>query len=199
MKIEFIKKTFFLSFLILLYSNCSSIEKINTSPSNTKEIESNVKRIVVVGGVENGTPEESRLLREIARDQVSHHREFIVYRLNEKDKNPCLAPKTKVQGLLKLSLIQTVKRDKVSLVLKSTITSCKNESLPLWEAAAKDTISSNPGENLSLQKSYTDKFGESVKMKVNPYYLLIKEVVEEMPRPKLTDEEETEKIEVESE
>ena len=70
----------------------------------------------------------------------------------------------------------------------------------ICESKAVDKLPLEANENMSLIKTYSEKYGKKVAKKVNAYFQLTKELVAELKGPeKLNEEEELEKIEVESE
>lgn len=186
-------------FVLLLLIQCSSVQYVKKNP-NLKDDISSTKRIAIVSANDsNITKEEYNMLHDMLRQEISHHSLFIVYKAPAKFRNICTKEFPKVEGVLIAEMKEFPDGNKSKFELKAALRKCSSYS-NIWEAKVSDKFSLEANKDLSLAKGYVGKYGDSVANKVNAYFRLSKDLVSELQGPeKLTEEEELEKIEVESE
>lgn len=191
----------FLGLLVaFLFTQCSSIQYVKKSSDYPKDI-TTTKRILILPSLDNKiSKEENAMLHDILRQEISHHSLFIVYKAPTKFKNVCsIKDFPKIEGIFTAEMRETPVGDKSEFALKGILQKCSNGTL-IWEGKAVDKFKLEANENMSLVKTYTGKYGQTVANKVNAYFQLSKDLVAELKGPeKLNEEEELEKIEVESE
>ncbi|MBP9888249.1 MAG: MXAN_6521/LA_1396 family lipoprotein [Leptospiraceae bacterium] len=190
---------FFGFLLVFLFTQCSSIQYVKKSPSLAADV-ATTKRILILPSTYNKISEEDAMLHDIMRQEISHHSLFIVYKAPAKFKNVCsLKEFPKIEGILTAEMRETPMGAKSEFALKGILQKCSN-GVVIWESKAVDKLPLEANENMSLIKTYSEKYGKKVAKKVNAYFQLTKELVAELKGPeKLNEEEELEKIEVESE
>lgn len=168
------------------------------------------KRIKVTVDLKNSNIQknEAKMLRRMARKYISHHTEFIVYPSIKYFFEPCYKKRnekseefSEVEGFFVLKMSEEKKADKLQLSLTGSLVRCTvdNQKKLVWEGLVQREFSPNISENPSLIRTYTGKYGQKVKPKVNPYFLISKYLLERLDSPNLSKKEELEKIEVESE
>jgi probable lipoprotein (TIGR04455 family) len=157
-----------------------------------------IKRIVVVSSPENKiTKMEDLLLTDLLREQLSHHKEFIVYKEPPKFNKSCSKEFPKIEGIFFVKVNQIEKDNKLLLSMETSIVSCA-DGKKLWTTLGEDKFSLDNKENESLRKTYVQRYGLVIESRVNPYYYLFKEILEKLDSPVLTEEEQEEKIDIES-
>jgi probable lipoprotein (TIGR04455 family) len=184
-------------FLLEWFVACSSVQYTKESQSFPEDLKS-LKRITLVSGSKNLSKEESSVILDLARNELSHHSLYINYKNPEKFKGVCSNSFPKIEGVMVLYLDQEVTGNKLNLSLLAALTHCKSGTVT-WYGRARDRFKNDGSENQSLMKTYVEKYGNSIGTKVSPYYLIIKELFSELKSPVLSKEEEDEKIEIESE
>ncbi len=181
-------------FLFILFFGCS-VKYVRTSDAFKSELRA-LKRISIVAEPNLAQDSEDlSLVTDIAKNYISHHKEFIVY--PSEKKTTCEA-NPKIQGIFFVKLREIKKADEIRILIFGKLKSCKNGE-ELWSALSEKTVSVDSIKNASLVKTYTEKFGTKIEAKVTPYFLVIKALLDELESPSpLTEDEQNEKIEVES-
>ncbi len=191
---------FFGFLLVFLFTQCSSIQYVKKSRDFANDV-ATTKRILILPSKDNQiSKEENAMLHDILRQEISHHSLFIVYKAPAKFKNVCsLKEFPKIEGILTAEMRETPMGNKSEFALKGILQKCSNGVI-IWESKAIDKLPLEATENMSLIKTYSEKYGKKVTKKVNAYFQLTKDLVAELKGPeKLDEQEELEKIEVESE
>ncbi|HMV45461.1 MAG TPA: MXAN_6521/LA_1396 family lipoprotein [Leptospiraceae bacterium] len=186
-------------FLLFLVIQCSSVQYVKKNPTLKDDI-SSTKRIAIVSAKDsNISKNEYFMLHDMLRQEISHHTLFIVYKAPTKFKNICSKEFPKVEGVLIAEMKEYSEASKSKFELKAALRKCSTDST-IWSAKVADKFSLEANKELSLVKGYVGKYGDSVANKVNAFFQLSKDLVSELQGPeKLSEEEELEKIEVESE
>ncbi len=187
---------FTLAILTILVSGCT-VSEVRQSPNLKNELKS-LKRILVVTEKNLAMEqEELNLISEISRNYISHHKEFIVYPSGIQ-KSSC-AQNPKIQGIFFIKFRELKRADEITILAIGRLKDCKSFE-ELWSAVAEKTVRIDAKENASLVKTYVEKFGNKIESKVTPYFLTLKALIDELQNPSpLTEDEQNEKIEVESE
>ncbi|MCE9499321.1 MAG: MXAN_6521/LA_1396 family lipoprotein [Leptospira sp.] len=182
--------------LLFFFGNCT-VKYIRPDSSFEENLKS-MKRISIISHPDNKlAEEEKKMLAEMAKNYLSHHKEYIVYGTPKKFQGNCLTLSPKVQSLVSLKMTEETKPSKISLSLNGTVTDCKSNR-QIWDGLVESNYSFDLSENASLVKTYTEKYGQKIAEKVTPYFLIIKALLDELDGPTLTEDEQMEKIEVES-
>lgn len=188
---------YFYPVLILTVFYCSTVREVKRD-NDLKGKLSGLKRIaVVVPSVSKLTKMEQLFLAEISKDQISAKKDFIVFRSPEKFKGLCTKDNPKIEGIFQMNSVQEEKGGSLKIELYSSLLDCR-DGKTVWSATSAGTFSLNSRENESLRKTYTQKFGLGIESRVNPYFQMINEMLEELESPILTESEKDEKIEADS-
>lgn len=159
---------------------------------------SGMKRIAVAVPAESKlTKMEQLFLAEISKDQISSKKDFIVFRSPDKFKGMCTKDNPKIEGVFLINSLQEEKGNTLKIQLNSSLTDCR-DGKAVWTALSVGSFSLDNKENESLRKTYTQKFGLGIESRVNPYFQMINEILEEMESPALNEAEKDEKIEADS-
>ncbi|PJZ68987.1 hypothetical protein CH373_04290 [Leptospira perolatii] len=198
MKSDF-RTTHWLSLLALLFLlNQCTVKYVKKDP-DLSNILLKFKRIVIVVDPASALNQaDSEMAKAMAQQYLAHHKEFIVYPSSQ-SKFQCGNLPGKAQGIFSLLIHQTIREQELHIKVKGELKDCKSGKL-LWEglAASDYSLTQEDDANQSLRKTYVQKFGESVGPKAIPYYYVLGALVDELSGPTLTEEEQDEKIEVES-
>ncbi|EMJ92782.1 MXAN_6521/LA_1396 family lipoprotein [Leptospira alstonii] len=181
--------------LIFTIANCT-VKYVKAGPAWEKEL-TTFKRLAVSVPIESEAGNsEKKLAAKIAENYLSHHKEFIIYPFRSGNAL-CGGSDKKVQGVFQLKIREKETIDKVELSALGKVIHCgKGETL--WEGLAENSYSKNTEENQSLINTYTQLYGKEIAPKVNPYFLLLQNLLDKLDSPILTEEEKDEKIEVEA-
>ncbi|EQA63290.1 MXAN_6521/LA_1396 family lipoprotein [Leptospira alexanderi] len=181
--------------LALTITNCT-VKYVKTGPTWEKELTTFKRLAVYVPAVSEAGNSEKQLAAKIAENYLSHHKEFIIYPFRSGN-GTCGGSGKKVQGIFQLKIREKETSDKVELSALGKVIHCtKGETL--WEGLAEDSYPKNIGENQSLINTYTQLYGKEIAGKVNPYFLLLQNLLDKLDSPILSEEEKDEKIEVEA-
>lgn len=188
---------YFYPVLILTVFYCSTVREVKRD-NDLKGKLSRLKRIaVVVPPVSKLTKMEQLFLAEISKDQISAKKDFIVFRSPENFKGVCTKDNPKIEGIFQMNSVQEERGGSLKIELNSSLMDCR-DGKTVWSATSAGTFSLNSRENESLRKTYTQKFGLGIESRVNPYFQMINEMLEELESPILTESEKDEKIEADS-
>jgi probable lipoprotein (TIGR04455 family) len=158
----------FVAVLVLLFTQCSSIQYVKKSPTLAKEIAS-TKRILILPSKDNQiSKEENAMLHDVLRQEISHHSLFIVYKAPAKFKNTCSKEFPKIEGIFTAEMKEIPMGNKSQFALKGILQKCSTGTI-IWEAKAIDKFALEANENMSLIKTYSEKYGDKVSTKVNAY------------------------------
>jgi probable lipoprotein (TIGR04455 family) len=181
-------KILIMIFLISFYS-CSSVVYKTKTKNFSNDINS-MKRISIQISEKNISEKSKLLLYDILKQEVSHRTLFIVY--SEKDKSK------KKEGIFFVEANEKLIGNKIELSFIGHFVDTKT-NLSLWHYKLKKSFDLDSKENLSVSETYAEKYGSEIKSKVNPYFELSKNLIENLDGPKsLSEDEELEKIEIES-
>jgi probable lipoprotein (TIGR04455 family) len=182
----------------LLFVSCSSTQI--TESTQFKELFPNTKRVVIaLAEKSNLTQSEGASLVEIFQEQLKHHKEYIVYPLPKASLKCDIKKFPKIEGIFFLQASQKLDTENSRLYLdfEVSLMNCKT-GLVIWRGLRKDWFPLKNQGNESLKKTYVQKYGPSVENRVSPYFWMSQAILEDIPNPNLSPEEEDEKIEVES-
>ncbi|MCB1190037.1 MAG: MXAN_6521/LA_1396 family lipoprotein [Leptospiraceae bacterium] len=200
-----VKLFFFIS--IIFISNCTV--KYIKKDFDYRDILEKTKRIRITVDLKksNIQKNEAKMLRKMVRNYLSHHKEFIVYPSTKYFFVPCekkeedTENKTEVDGVFYLQLIEKKSEIGLNISLNGSLYKCeeKNQKKVFWEGLVENEYPIDTQSNPSLIRTYTEKYGQKVGPKVNPYFLISKILLDKLDSPTLSPKEQIEKIEIEAE
>ncbi|HMY66215.1 MAG TPA: MXAN_6521/LA_1396 family lipoprotein [Leptospiraceae bacterium] len=183
--------------LILSVFYCSTVKEVKRD-NDLKGKLSGLKRIAVaVPSASKLTKMEQLFLAEVSKDQIAAKKDFIVFRSPDKFKGGCTKDNPKIEGVFQIDSVQEEKGNSLKIQLNSSLIDCR-DGKTVWSAVSAGSFSADSRENESLRKTYTQKFGLGIESRVNPYFRMINEMLEELESPVLNESEKDEKIEADS-
>lgn len=133
----------------------------------------------------------------MARDYVNHHRDFLVFRGHAGARVPAGICAGGVQGVLELTPSVRRDDDEVALVVIAHLKRCR-DGQTIWRAQGAGRWPAKDEQLLAVRRRYVARYGPIVGPYVAPSWRLLRAVLAELPRPKLTrDEDVMAKIELE--
>ncbi|MCB1314722.1 MAG: MXAN_6521/LA_1396 family lipoprotein [Leptospiraceae bacterium] len=191
--------------LITLLSGCT-VKYTYLKPGYEQNDLDRVKRLVLtIQPNPSGTDAADDLILGVAREFISHHREFIIYttRVESPDADwqaLCASADARPDAVLRQKVARidhTSNSETTELEIHATMQDCRNGDL-LWEARAANSYDSNDADLRTTIESYTRRYGEEARPYVSAAYLLLRQLFDELPEPALNDEEILEKIEADA-
>ena len=132
----------------------------------------------------------------MARDYTNHHRDFLVISGLADAKVPAGICAGDMQGVLELTPSVRRADDEVALVVIAHLKRCR-DGQTIWRAQGAGQWPSKDEQLLEVRRRYEARFGPSIGPYVAPSWRLLRAVLAELPRPKLTrDEDVMAKIEL---
>lgn len=199
---------------VLFLANCT-VKYVKNSPQFESSLK-NFKRLTVAIDPSSGTGStEAAMIKSMAEQELSHHKEFIVYPDPENKNVKCEVKIGKSQGVLRLKVEESTAgtvpylyfwiapalfgppENGIKLKVLASLQKCDTKET-LWEGSASSSYSLDNDEEQSLSKVYESKFGKAAGKKAIPYYHILKSLLDEIDSPVLTEAEQDEKIEVEA-
>ena len=184
----------------LVLAACSTVKNSWVEPSYAQTDRDQVKRIgVLVTPLPNGDRDLGSLWDELAKRYVNMHRDFIVKGTaygpapEGAYTPPAVCKSMGLEGVLWLRPTVRPAGSDVEAAVTGVLVRCRDEK-PIWRADAKGTWASDDEHLRETAQDYAKEIGPSVKPFVAPSFHLLKAVLDTLPNPTLTDEEQEEKI-----
>ncbi len=156
-----------------------------------------LRLVVVTAPLPAGSAQVGALWSLLARRYTNQKRDFIAKRHLAAESLPEDLCDDEVEGVL--HLVPKVRRagGGVEASVKATLTRCRDGEL-VWKAEAAGSWPSEDPVLKQVTEDYVRELGEEVRPFVGPSFHLLKAVLDTLPRPELTDDEDVmEKIELE--
>jgi probable lipoprotein (TIGR04455 family) len=183
-----------------LFAACSTVKNSWVEPSYAQTDRVQVKRIgVLVTPLPNGDRDLGSLWDEIAKRYVNMHRDFIVKGTaygpapEGAYTPPSLCKSMNLEGVLWLRPTMRPHGTDVEGAVSGVLVRCR-DTKPIWRADANGTWASDDEHLRETAADYAKEINASVKPFVAPSFHLLKAVLDTLPNPTLTDEEQEEKI-----
>ncbi len=180
------------SFLLASFA-CSSVQRRFTAEGYKKNPEQMIKRIVILSKPSSQDGELAGLIGAMTRDVIRTNRNYLVYGTVSADREAAEACKIR-DGVLKMSLGRAdAAGGSVALEITGELRRCSDQSV-VWSATARGSGKSRNRSLMNLVQSYVERHGRLAEIYAAPSFNLLKDIVETMPNPELTEEELMEKI-----
>jgi len=187
--------------LFLVFSSCT-IKHSFVTPTYEELEKNKLKKIVHYLKPFKSEKSIKNLYYQISRAYISHHKEYLLITAKratklENIKKLCKLNK-KADGIL-ISQFEKIddSKNSIEMRLKSSLYNCPNQKL-IWQTIAENSYAKKEDDLKVLTSSYVGKLGTKVENHVAPFYQITRKLFDTLPNPKLTEDEEEEKLELDS-
>lgn len=179
-------------FFFLVLAACGTVQSVYLHPEFSAVHANRIARLAIVADVvgEGARPE---LWLKLAQRYTNDHRDFLVKRAVESAESSCNSGA--VDGIMSVHGTQQEDGAQVLLTAVVSIQNCLGQKI--WEASASGTYDAVDPELVELARSYQDELGEDVATYVPGAFRILRDVLERLPQPLLSDEYILEKIDLE--
>jgi len=195
----FVRPAFILALLITLPA-CSSVQESYLHPDYERVDRNSLKRVRIYAESPSGAPAAvADLMGRMAREYVNQKKNYLIVGI-EPAPNPPAVPivEEPLDGLIYLRPTRVTKDgDDVHMEIMAMLFRKSGEKV--WYALARDTEAAKNEDLEKMTGVWVRRVGEAVRPYVAPLFVLYKDLFESLPSPVLTEGEEWEKIELESE
>ena len=183
---------------LALLSGCSIVKRYTVRDDWASTDRSKVKRLVVlVQPLPDGQEKAGELFARIARRYVNMKRDFLVKQEKFAAAAPDLASlcggDDAIEGVLWLSPVVTKKGDGFELELKGSLKRC-GDGREAWTAEAGGSFPAKDNLLVEVTKTYVGELGSEVEPWVAPAMNALRPVLDTLPQPQLTEQDQDEKI-----
>ncbi len=181
---------------VVLLSSCSAVQATWVKPDYNVKAPDATKRIAVVAWAPADHAALAGLLSHVAADRIDLRMNYLVHKTEVMVRgwsDIC----GELEGVLSIrAIVVTLQpNDRVQLVLVAELHDCKTGAL-LWRVEGSEGIASEDDDLSALTESYTNNLGPEVGRYAAPAFLILRDMLETLPDPTLTDDEIMEKIEL---
>lgn len=154
-----------------------------------------VKRIAVAGWAPASEPKLAELLAHVGTDLIRLHTNYLAH-------DPVVAERGwesacgELEGVLLVRLLEIAHGEgAVQVRLELNLLRCSDGRL-LWRVAGGDDLDPADEDLADLVAVYGRRLGGAASRYAGPAFVLLKDLLQDIPNPQLTEEEELEKIEL---
>lgn len=182
----------------LFASGCSIVRSSTVQADWATTDRSKVKRLVVlVQPLPDGNEKAGETFARIARRYVNMKRDFLVKAEKVLAVSPDLATlcggDDAIEGVLSLTPALTKKGDGFEIEVKGSLKRC-GDLRASWTAEAGGSFPSKDSLLVEVTKTYVGEFGAEVEPYVAPAMNVLRPLLDTLPQPVLTEQDQDEKI-----
>ncbi len=184
--------------------NCSTVNTLYIKNGYLDKPDKMIKRVIVVVDSSKKYSGIRPLMLNIVKDVLELKKNYLVYKSSAENMPDIICGETnkdsdiKIDGAIKFTLdYARVMDDIVDICIKGNLLQCNIEGSQ-WNAIADDECLSDNEDLRNLTAVYKEKYGSIADVYAAPVFTLIQDLVKTMPDPVLSDDEEMEKIELET-
>jgi probable lipoprotein (TIGR04455 family) len=179
-------------------SGCSIVKRYTVRDDWATVDRSKVKRlVVVVQPLPDGQDKAGELFARIARRYVNMKRDFLVKQERFAATMPELATlcggDDAIEGVLRLTPAMTRKDSGFEIELKAALLRC-GDGREAWTAEAGGSFPSKDERLVEVTKTYVGELGGEVEPYVAPAMNVLRPVLDTLPQPLLSEQDQDEKI-----
>ena len=182
---------------------CSAVESTYVRAGYDAKTPGAVKRIAIVAWAVPDHPKLGEVLSLVTTDRVQLKMQYLIYRttLLDAEWRTACGPlggerEGELEGVLTVQAIDVKPAgDEIELRLVAELYRCADGEL-LWRAEGFEGTESKDDDLAKLIESYQTRLGEAAGRYAAPAFLILRDILETMPDPVLTDDEVMEKIEL---
>lgn len=184
--------------LLVLATGCSIVKHSMVRDDWASTDRAKVKRLVVlVQPLPDGNEKAGELFARIARRYVNMKRDFLVKQEKVVASAPDLASlcggDDAIEGVLSLSPTVTKKGEGFEIGLTGSLKRC-GDGREAWTADAGGSFPSKDDLLVEVTKTYVQEIGPEVGPYVAPAMNVLRPVLDTLPQPQLTEQDQEEKI-----
>ena len=183
--------------LSLLVGACTPIRSVWLRSDWEARQADQVKRIqVLVSPLPSGREDLGELWATLTKEYINEHLDFLVYSAHwaaePKLQEACTAP---LEGLLLLKPQTEAHNTSIWVGVQAELYSCK-EQHPLWKVSAQLKAKRQDPLFEATAAAYGERIGEPVRDYVAASFRLLQQVADRLPKPRLTEADIDEKIDL---
>lgn len=183
-------------------AGCSAVQEVWLKPGYDAKSPEAVKRIAIVAEPAAGHEGLAELLSQVATDRVKLKMNYLVYRSGvqaEPWAAGCTAAPNEgahpLEGVLSLRAVNVHIAEKVELHLVAELFRCGDQEL-LWRAVGLEGNAAANEDLAALTEGYIQNIGEHIQPYAAPAFLVLRDMLDQLPDVVLSDDEVMEKIEL---
>jgi probable lipoprotein (TIGR04455 family) len=182
--------------IMLVFFACSSVRHRFIVEGYKKNPGQMIKRIVIISMPPPQNGDLAGLISAMTRDLIKANRNYLVYGTVSTEREVAEACKT-LDGVLKMSVERAdAAGGLIDLEITGELRKCSDKSA-VWSANARASGKSRNRSLKNLVQNYVEEHGNLAEVYAAPAFKIIKDIVEAMPNPELTEDELIEKIDLE--
>jgi probable lipoprotein (TIGR04455 family) len=182
--------------ILLVSFACTSVHHRFIVEGYKKNPGQMIKRIVIISKPWPQNRGLAGLISAMTRDLIRTNRNYLVYETVSTEREVAEACKTR-DGVLKMSVDRAdAVGEHIDLEITGELRRCSDKSV-VWSATARASGKSRNRSLKNLVRNYVEEHGNLAEVYAAPAFNIIKDIVEAMPNPELTEDELMEKIDLE--
>ena len=176
---------------------CSSVDSRYVKKNYTQDNKQVIKHVVIAARAPMEYRDLDKLLLKIASDTIELKKKYLVHQ-KKSIKNPSDLNCGRQNGMIVFS-IDRIRIDDagVEMSIKCELFDCRTGEV-IWHIRAENSSRPDNDDLENLILAYKNEFGENSELFSAVVFKLIRDIIEEIPDPVLTDEEALQKIELET-
>jgi probable lipoprotein (TIGR04455 family) len=183
--------------IALVSFDCTSVRRRFIVEGYEKNPGQMIKRIVIISEPFPQNRDLAELISAMTRDLIRTNRNYLVYGTLSTEREVAEACKIR-DGVFKMSVDRADSAgEHIHLEITGELRRCSDNSV-IWSATARASGKSRNRSLKNLVQNYVEEHGKQVEVYAAPAFNVIKDIVEAMPNPELTEDELMEKIDLES-
>ncbi len=154
-----------------------------------------IKRIVIISDPFPQNRDLAALISAMTRDLIKANRNYLLFGTAATEREVAEACKT-LDGVLRMSVSRAdAVGGHIDLEITGELRRCSDKSA-VWTATARASGKSRNRSLKNLVQNYAEKYGDQAEVYAAPAFKIIKDIVEAMPNPELTEDDLMEKIDL---
>ena len=180
--------------LALIATSCSTLQSQYLAAGYDPTSPTAVKRIAVIGWSSSEQPDLATLLAAVATDRLKLKSNYLIS--HSGSARSWSAACDEREGVLFIRALScSVVDTDVSLHLVAELYAC-NTGAMLWRAEAAGAHTSADTDLQELSRSYAAQLGDAVRPWAGPVFILLRDLLDLLPNPILSDDDFLEKIDL---
>ena len=154
-----------------------------------------IKRIVIASDSFPQDRDLAALISAMTRDLIKANKNYLVFGTVATEREVAEACKT-LDGVVKMSVTRAdAAGARIDLEITGELLRCSDNSA-VWNASGRASGKSRSPSLQNLVQNYVGKYGDHAEVYAAPAFNILRDIVETMPNPELTEDELMEKIDL---